>query len=149
MHPYPHTYVVAASGGPAGLVAVESPRLERLNTAPPAEFDGPGNCWSPETLLVASIADCFVLTFRAVSRASAYGWLRLECHVEGILERIDGAARFSHYTTRALLTVAEGADEAKARKLLEKAEHGCLIANSLCGTRTLEIEIKRRENAAA
>ncbi len=149
MHPYPHAYIVAASGGPAGLVTVESPRLEPLSTAPPAEFDGPGNRWSPETLLVGSIADCFVLTFRAVSRVAGFSWLRLECSVEGILERIDGAARFSRYTTRAVLTVAEGADEARARKLLEKAEHGCLIANSLCGTRALEVEIKRRENAAA
>ena len=149
MQPYPHTYTVAASGEPTGLVAVESPRLEMLSTAPPAEFGGPGNRWSPETLLVGSIADCFVLTFRAVTRAARCSWLQLDCRVEGILEHIDGRARFSRYTTRAALTLAEGADEATARKLLEKAEHGCLIANSLCGTRTLEIEIKRRENAAA
>ena len=135
MHPYPHTYVAAARAEPAGLVATESPGLETLHTAPPAQFDGPGNRWSPETLLIASIADCFVLTFRAVSRAARFQWLDVECRVEGVLERIDGVSQFTRYTTRAMLTVPSGTDEARARKLLEKAEHGCLIANSLRGDR--------------
>ena len=91
--------------------------------------------WSPETLFIASIADCFVLTFRAVSRAARFPWLDVECRVEGVLERIDGVSRFTRYTTRAVLTVPSGANEALARKLLEKAEHGCLIANSLRGDR--------------
>src|SRR5688572_16591582 len=86
MHPYPHSYVAAARAEPAGLVATESPGLETLHTAPPAQFDGPGNRWSPETLLIASIADCFVLTFRAVSRAARFPWLDVECRVEGELE---------------------------------------------------------------
>jgi organic hydroperoxide reductase OsmC/OhrA len=119
-----------------------------LHTAPPAQFDGPGNRWSPETLLIASIADCFVLTFRAVSRAARFPWLDVECRVEGVLERIDGASRFMHYTTRAMLTVPSGANEALARKLLERAEHGCLIANSLRGDRVLEVEIRLREGPA-
>jgi organic hydroperoxide reductase OsmC/OhrA len=53
--------------------------------------------------------------------------------VESVLERIDGGSQFARYTTRATLTVPSGADEATARKLLEKAENGCLIANSLRG----------------
>jgi len=92
-----------------------------------------GDRWSPETLLIASIADCFVLTFRAVSRAARFQWLHVECRVESVLERIDGGSQFARYTTRATLTVPSGADEATARKLLEKAENGCLIANSLRG----------------
>jgi len=148
MHPYPHTYVAAARPDPAGLVATESPGLETLHTAPPAQFDGPGNRWSPETLLIASIANCFVLTFRAVSRASRFPWLDVECRVEGVLERIDGVSQFTRYTTRAMLTVPSGANEALSRKLLEKAEHGCLIVNSLRGDRVLEVEIKLREGQA-
>jgi hypothetical protein len=33
----------------------------------PREFDGRGNQWSPESLLAAALADCFVLSFRAVA----------------------------------------------------------------------------------
>jgi organic hydroperoxide reductase OsmC/OhrA len=66
--------------------------------------------------------------------------------VEGVLERIDGVSQFARYTTRAVLTVPNGADEALARKLLEKAEHGCLIANSLRGARALQVEIRPAGN---
>jgi organic hydroperoxide reductase OsmC/OhrA len=145
--PYPHIYQADASGEPTGEVAVESPRLETLHTAPPAEFGGPGDRWSPETLLVASVANCFVLTFRAVARAAGLRWLRVDCRVEGVLERVEGVARFSRFVTRAKLTVPRGSDEAAARKLLERAEHGCLIGNSLRAERRLEAEIAAIEEA--
>jgi len=140
--PLPHTYGALARGEPTGPVTAESPGLVVLDTAPPAEFGGAGDRWSPETLLIASIADCFVLTFRAVSRSAAFDWRHLECQVEGVLERVDRLAQFSGYTTRAILTIPDGADVAQARRLLEKAEHGCLIANSLRGSRTLQVDVR-------
>jgi organic hydroperoxide reductase OsmC/OhrA len=101
----------------------------------------PGGVWSPETLLCASLADCFILTFRAVSRAAKYEWLRLECRVEGVLERAGQNSQFTRYTTFAQLRVPAGSDVPKARELLERVEHVCMIANSLRGTRTLEAEV--------
>lgn len=142
MHPFPHTYTVTATSGASGWVTVGSARLEALSTAAPTEFGGPGDRWSPETLLVASVADCFVLTFRALSRAARFDWSALACRVEGVLERVDGVSQFSRFQTHATLTVAGGADEARARVLLEKAEQGCLISNSLRGARSLEVEIR-------
>ncbi|MEO8018630.1 MAG: OsmC family protein [Pseudomonadota bacterium] len=141
MHPYPHLYRASASGAPSGSVIVASPQLPDLETAPPPEFDGPGGIWSPESLLCAAVADCFILTFRAVSRASKLEWLKLECRVEGVLERVDGNSQFTRYTTFATLHVPGDADSAKARALLARAEHGCLISNSLRGSRTLEVEV--------
>jgi organic hydroperoxide reductase OsmC/OhrA len=141
MHPYPHRYTVTASGGPGGSVAVSSARLPDIPTAPPAEFDGPGDVWSPETLLCASLADCFMLTFRAIARASKLEWSDLSCRVEGVLERVEGVSQFTRYTTYATLTIAPAADASRARTLLEKAEHACLVANSLKGERMLEAQI--------
>jgi organic hydroperoxide reductase OsmC/OhrA len=141
MHAYPHVYHGTASGRPDGIVDVQSPGLDTIPTAPPHEFGGPGDRWSPETLLVAAIADCFVLTFRGVSRAAKLAWVRLECGVSGRLERCEGALRFCEFTTRATLTVPYGTDEGAARRLLEQAEHRCLIANSLTGHRQLEVTI--------
>jgi organic hydroperoxide reductase OsmC/OhrA len=141
MHPYPHTYLASAAAENTGLVKVSSTQLPTLETAAPPEFDGPGGVWSPETLLCASIADCFVLTFRAVARAAGFEWLHLECRVEGVLERAERVSQFTRYTTVAKLTVPVGADMAKARVLLEQAERGCLISNSLRGSRTLESEV--------
>ena len=141
MHPYPHTYIASADGDPSGLVAVTSPQLSRLETAAPPQFDGPGGAWSPETLLCASLADCFILTFRAVTRAAQLRWLRLECQVEGVLERVERTSKFTRFTTLAKLLVPPGTDVGAARRLLEQAEHGCLVANSLRGERRLEAQI--------
>jgi organic hydroperoxide reductase OsmC/OhrA len=141
MHPYPHTYIAAAAGDPSGLVVVTSTQLPRLETAAPPEFDGPGGVWSPETLLCASLADCFILTFRPVSRAAQLKWLRLECRVEAVLERVERTSQFTRFTTFAKLLVPTGTDVDAAQKLLEQAEHGCLIANSLRGSRMLEAQV--------
>ena len=141
MHPYPHTYRASAEAQAIGLVTVASPQLPDLHTGPPPEFDGPGGVWSPETLLCAAMADCFILTFRAVSRGAHFKWLRLDCRVEGILERIDRVSQFTRFTTFADLVVPTQTDTGSARKLLEQAEHGCLIANSLRGTHVLEMHI--------
>jgi organic hydroperoxide reductase OsmC/OhrA len=141
MHPFPHVYTVTASGQPEGSVAVTSPRLPEIASAPPSEFDGPGDVWSPETLLCASLADCFVLSFRAIARASHLEWSDLACRVEGVLERVDGVTQFTRYRTFATLKVSPSVDAAKARRLLEKAEHVCLISNSLRGPRELVAEV--------
>lgn len=141
--PLPHTYVATAAGGPEGSVTVASEGLPSLATAAPAEFGGPGDRWSPETLLIASVADCFLLTFRAISRASRLEWQDLQCRVDGVLERLEGVAQFTRFSTRVVLTLAPGMDATKARLLLEKAEHGCLVANSLRGQRTLDAEVRQ------
>jgi organic hydroperoxide reductase OsmC/OhrA len=141
MQPYPHTYVAAASARSQGLVSIDAPGLPGIETAAPPEFDGPGGVWSPEALLCAAIADCFVLTFRAVSRGAQLPWSRLECRVEGVLERVDRQSQFTRFRTSANLTVPEGVDVAAAEKLLEKAEKACLVTNSLRGSRTLEARV--------
>ena len=141
MHPYPHLYTAAATGSADGSVVISSPGLPEVHTAPPPEFDGPGGVWSPETLLCASLADCFVLSFRAVARASRLGWTELTCRVEGVLDRVDGIGRFSRYTTFATLTVPANVDVDKARKLLERADHICLISNSLRADGQLVAEV--------
>ena len=142
MKAYPHVYRVGAQGSASGAVLVSSAGLPELQTAPPPEFDGPPGVWSPETLLVASIADCFILTFRGVARASHFEWDELEAQVEGTLERVAGVTQFTRYVTRARLNVKPNADHAKARELLERAEKICLVANSLRGERLLETTVE-------
>jgi len=88
MQAYPHHYHAAAHIRTGVNVSLESPGLERIESAAPAEYGGPGNLWSPETLLVAAVADCFVLTFKAIARASSLEWVSLQCQVEGVLDRV-------------------------------------------------------------
>jgi organic hydroperoxide reductase OsmC/OhrA len=138
---YPHVYQTSAQGAASGTVRVSAAEVSDIETAPPPEFDGPGGTWSPETLLIASVADCFILTFRGVARAGRFEWERLDAQVEGTLERIAGVAQFTRYITRAVLTVKPGADHQKAMELMGRAEHACLIANSLRGERLLEATV--------
>lgn len=141
MQDYPHHYVVKASGEPQGNILVESEGLDSLITAPPAQFGGPGNLWSPEELLSAAVADCFILTFRAVARASKLEWQSLRCEVDGILDRPEKNSFFTEFRIQAELTVPSATDEAKALRLLEKAEQGCLITNSLKSEISLDARI--------
>lgn len=146
--PYPHTYSAAARGGPSGPVPLTSAGLPELASAPAAQFGGPGTSWSPETLLVAAIADCYVMTFRAVSAAALFGWLKLECRVDGVLDSVKRKPCFTRLHTVATLTVAPGADVAKARRLLKRTDAACLVANSLRGERTFEAQVVAAPPAA-
>lgn len=142
MKDLPHHYSVEASAALEGPVQLASSGLENLATAPPAEFGGPGDHWSPETLLVASVADCFVLTFRAIARASSLAWTDLRCEAVGELDRIERITRFTGVTIRAVLSLPGDGDASKAKRLLEKAEKTCLITNSLACPVTLEASVE-------
>lgn len=141
MQDYPHHYVVKASGEPQSNILIESEGLDSLVTAPPAQFGGPGNLWSPEALLSAAVADCFILTFKAIARASKLDWQSLSCEVDGILDRPEKNSLFTEFRLNVELTVPAGTDEAKALRLLEKAEQGCLITNSLKSEISLQAQI--------
>lgn len=142
MEPFPHHYSAVASATPDADVRLDSPGLPALASAPPREFDGPGDRWSPETLLMAAVADCFVLTFRAIARASSLAWTSLECHARGSADRVERGMRFTNIVVHAALNVPPGTDEAKAQRLLAKAEQGCLIRNSLACEVHLEAEVR-------
>ena len=141
MHPFPHRYVVNAAMRPVGDVPLSAEGVRIIESAPPKEFDGPGNQWSPEGLLTAAVADCFVLGFRAIAAASKFPWLSLESRTEGTLDRIDGKMRFTRFDTHAKLLVPAGADIERAKKMLEKAESACLVSNSLSSERHLTVEV--------
>jgi organic hydroperoxide reductase OsmC/OhrA len=128
---FPHHYSVAARAAAQGDVTLTSDRLPALPSAPPTEFGGPGDRWSPETLLVAAVADCFVLTFRGIAGLSRFPWLSLECSVSGTVDRVERVTQFTALEVRARLTVPASAPQDQARRLLAKAEETCLVTNSL------------------
>jgi len=142
MHPYPHIYKVDAAANGNGPVQINSTGLSTLDSMPPEQFGGPGDLWSPETLLVAAVADCYILSFIAIARASKLEWLNLECETDGILDRVDNVTRFTRFNIRARLTVQADTDVHKATRILEKAEAVCLISNSLSAEKLLETSIE-------
>lgn len=141
MQDYPHLYLAHASGAAEGEIAISSDGLEDIPTTAPPQFGGPEGHWSPETLLVASVANCFILTFRAIARGSRFEWTSLQCSVRGILERVDNVTSFTRFEIDARLTVPAGASTDRAERLLEKSEAVCLVTNSLTGEKVLNTAI--------
>ena len=155
MQDFPHHYKTTAAARYDSNVELTSPGLEALESAGPPEFGGPGDLWSPETLLSAAIADCFILSFRAIARASDFEWISLRCDVDAVLEKVEKVTQFTeiHETEveqagadkpglGVVLEVPSGSDEAKAMRLLERAEHVCLITNSMTGTTHLAATVR-------
>lgn len=142
MQNLPHHYKIVAAAEPEGDVSLAGDRLEAISSAPPVEFGGPGDRWSPETLLVAAVADCFVLSFRAVARASKLSWLSLQCEVDGTLERIEGTTKFTEFVVHATLNVPQDTNVDRAHRILDKAEESCLITNSLSSSTHLDAVVQ-------
>ena len=131
MQPLPHHYAVEATGEQSGPVQLKAPGVTPLATQAPPEFGGPGGCWSPESLLVAAVADCYVLSFRAVARASKLAWVDLKVRVEGVLDRVDGVTRFTGFVVHPDLLLPDASQQALAESVLEKSKRACLVSNSL------------------
>jgi len=137
-----HQYNASATVQPESLVALEVEGLPGIESGPPKEFGGSGEQWSPEDLLVAAVADCFVLSFKAIAAASKYSWTELNCSVTGTLDRVERATQFTELQIKAVLKVPAEADVDRAKRLLEKAEQTCFITNSLKAEPTLEIDVQ-------
>jgi uncharacterized OsmC-like protein len=89
-----------------------------------------------------------VLTFRAVAQASKVPWAALRCEVNGTLDRVDRVTQFTQFDISAQLCVPAGTNVEQACRVLEKAEHVCLISNSLKATIRLETRVDVAEEPA-
>ena len=129
---FPHRYQVNATAEPDGEVLLLTDGPPRpLRSLPPAAFGGPGDRWSPETLLVGAVADCFALTFRAIARIAKLPWVSLECEADGTLDRVDRVTQFTGFEIRAHLRIPRATTEEEARRVLQRAKDNCLVSHSL------------------
>lgn len=132
MHPFPHHYHATVKSESTGETsALTSPGLVVQTVAPPLEFGGNGQEWSPETLLTGAIASCFVLGFRAIAAASKLGWNSVECSVDGTLDRVGNNMKFTAVALSVRLTVPDARNAERSARILEKAKENCLVTNSL------------------
>ncbi len=121
---------------------VEAPDVPRtINFSAPVEFQGEPGLWTPEHLLVAALGTCFVTTMRVISEKSKLEIVGLEVSVEGVLEHVEGGFRFTKFSLRPKLKIAREEDRHLAERLLDKAEHVCLISRSLKGEIAMRPEI--------
>jgi len=142
MQAYPHHYFASATAGSQGNVLVSGKGLPDLDTQAPPEFGGPEGVWSPETMISATVANCFILSFRAIAGASKFDWSSLQCNVEGVLERVERTTLFTRFEIDVVLHIPAGASTELAQRLLEKSEKICLITASLKSEITLSTDIQ-------
>jgi peroxiredoxin-like protein len=141
MKPLPHVYEVELAGGADGYAKVSAAGMPELQSAPPVDFDGPGDAWSPEHLFLAAIETCFLFTLRSVARASKLEFLSLELSGQGKVDRKDGTTRFTEIVLRPRLRLSATADKDRVLRILEKSEKACLVSSSLATPIRLEPEV--------
>lgn len=95
-------------------------------------FRGDKTRWNPEELLVASVASCHQLWYLHLCAVAGIVVTSYIDHAEGeLVEDEDGSGRFRRIVLRPTVTLATGADQAKAMALHEDAHLKCFIANSV------------------
>jgi peroxiredoxin-like protein len=120
-----------------------------INFAAPPEFGGEPGLWTPEHLLLASVATCYVSTLRSVAEASKAEFHALELAVEGTIEKQEGGFRFTRIWLRPVVTIEKEDERERMGRLLEKAERVCLVSRSLACAIVLEPKIVVHEQVHA
>ncbi len=138
--PSEYTYRVSAwwTSGRTGLAKCESsPNTIHFSEA--AELGGLQGRWTPEQLLLCSLAGCFTTTFHDVARAAKFEYTDLEVEVEGTVHRSRTAGcNFEEIFLRPRLTVASDDHREIGMSLLRKAKAQCMISRAITVPQTLE-----------
>ncbi len=113
-----------------------------LEVATPPEFKGGvEGVWSPEDLLVASIASCFTVTLVAIAERREVPLRTLDVSARGrVTRRSDGRVGFVEAVLEAALTTEPGYEQ-EAAEAAAAAERGCLVAVSLDFPVRLELDV--------
>lgn len=127
--PFPHHYDVRLHAASNGAILVSDHRPEIVGGAPP-EFDGRPEWWSPEHLLLSSVALCLMTTFQAFAHKARLQVAGYESRVEGVLDKEAAGIGFTAIRLKVELSVAD-ADRARAEQLLHSAKRHCIVANAL------------------
>lgn len=144
-----HKYRVVAwwSSGSTGLAKTDAAPNAIHFTAPP-EFGGMEGRWTPESLLLCSIAGCYTTTFRAIAEYSNFEYADLEVQVEGTIKKVDSGYAFTEITIRPNLSIGNDAEQARGMRLLQKAKGLCLVSRAISVEQKFEPHIQVNTLAA-
>lgn len=114
-------YVLTAEGKPP------------IHGSSDAGFRGDAAKWNPEDLLVASLSACHQLWYMGLCAANGVVVVGYEDRAEGVMveEGAGGGGQFTSVVLRPRVTLAAGADAAKAAALHDRAHELCFIARSV------------------
>lgn len=130
MQPPAARHSATATGGPDGPIPVSTGGADTIETAVPGEAESPNGRWNPDALLMATVADGFVATFRSVARDNGLEWRHLTCHAED-LGTIDDDPETVDIALQVEVIVPGESQRADATRSLNEAEQGCRITQLL------------------
>jgi len=142
--PAEYTFRVSAwwTSGRTGLAKCESsPNTIHFSEA--AEFGGLEGRWTPEQLLLCSLAGCFTTTFHDVARAAQFVFTDLEVEIEGSVRRSRPAGcNFTEILIRPRLTVQSEDQREAGIALLRRTKSLCMISRAIGIPQTLEPSVE-------
>ena len=146
-----HRYGVRTEWHDGRRVSLEAPGKPRLDVSLPSDFEnGVPGVWTPEELLIASLATCFELTMMAVAESRNVPLHSLRVDATGYAERK------SHVYRLALLELdvhveTDAGREPDVEHIAAVAREGCLVGKAVDVPVRLEVETRTPDaaNAAA
>jgi organic hydroperoxide reductase OsmC/OhrA len=143
-----HRYGVRTEWQAGRQVTLAAPGKPILDVALPSDFkNGVRGVWSPEELLIASLATCFELTMIAVAEFREVPLRSVRVDATGHVERK------SHLYTLVLLELdvqveTDAGREHDVERIAEIAHEGCLVGNALDVPIRLDVTAHAEESAA-
>jgi organic hydroperoxide reductase OsmC/OhrA len=137
-----HEYRVTAwwASGRTGLVkSASTPVAIHFSSSP--EFGGLEGRWTPEDLLLSSLASCFTVTFRVLAQRADFEYTDLEVYVEATLRKTASGYALDKFIIRPTLTVLFDHDREQGTALLKRTQTVCLVSKALATTQYFEPEV--------
>jgi len=129
---------------------IRSPKKPDIEvTCPPPFCMETDVLWSPEEFFVGSVEMCLMMTFLYFADRGRFPFLSYKSRAEGLVEYVDGKARFTQVAIFPRIEVAEERLVPKAQRLLRGAERTCLVTLSIKSRVVVEPEIVVAGNARA
>jgi organic hydroperoxide reductase OsmC/OhrA len=96
-----------------------------------ARYFGDDTRYNPEDLMLASLAECHLLTYLALATKAGIRIESLAIGITGVLGNVDGKTRFVRAILTPQVTLAPGGDAARAEALHRDAHEQCFMSNSV------------------
>jgi organic hydroperoxide reductase OsmC/OhrA len=127
--PFPHHYNVTLEAADACAALSASGRPTIFGGAPP-EFGGQPEWWSPEHLLLSSVALCLMTTVQALATRARVPILGYSSRAAGTLDKTPAGLAFTAVEVTARVTVPDE-HVPRAETLIDTARKHCIISNAL------------------
>ncbi len=144
-----HRYGVRAESSDGARVTLSAPGKPSLDVAMPSDFkNGVPGVWSPEELLIGSLATCFELTVSALAEYRRVPVHSVRVDATGHVERRDHRYKLILLELDVHIETETGREH-DIEHIAEMAHEGCIVGNALDVPVRMEIAARTGEAAAS